>query len=591
MDTIVARLVARASANPDAVAFMRPPPRPGGAWAPVPWGEALDAVREIGAGLAGLGIEPGDRVALIGKNSPEWLAVDFAVQHIGAITVPLYTTFAPEQLAYVVNHAECRAYVFDDADQWERVRAIDVPTVEHFVAMEIEAGEGFTTVDDLRATGRAKLGEDPGLLEDRLAGIGPDDPFSIIYTSGTTGPPKGAVLTHRNALWTADRVGEAVPFKGAEASVCYLPLSHVYERLSTTVVPFAENGPRDGVVYFVPTMERLPEALVAARPTIMASVPRVWEKVRARVMAQVEADRRRAKSVSRALAAGMEAARRRDAGQPVPLRMRLGAWTARNVVGRKVRSALGLDRVRWAVCGAAPISPDVQYFVQALGIPLHQGWGMTETTSAGVLQTDGDLEAGVVGVPLDDVEIRLDEDGEILIRGGNVFAGYYREPEATAAVLGADGWFRTGDIGAWTGDGRLRIVDRKKDLIITAAGKNIGPQEIEKRLKAHPLVAEAMVVGDGRPYLVALLSLDPDETGRLSEEAIREQVGRLVEEVNRAFSRPEQVKRWFVAPGGFPPEALTPTLKLKRRVVLEAFAVDIERLYGGEEPPDVDVDG
>jgi long-chain acyl-CoA synthetase len=344
------------------------------------------------------------------------------------------------------------------------------------------------------------------------------------------------------------------------------------------VVPFSEGGPQ-GTIYFVPSMERLPEALAAARPTIMASVPRVWEKVRARVMAAVEEDPRRAKSVRRALAAGMEAARRRDVGDPVPPRMRFGAWVARNVVGRKVRRELGLDRVHWAVCGAAPISLEVQYFVQALGIPLHQGWGMTETTSSGLVQTADDLEAGVVGVPLQDVEIRLDDDGEILIRGDNVFAGYYREPEATAAVLGDDGWFRTGDIGAWTEDGRLRIVDRKKDLIITAAGKNIGPQEIEKRLKADPLIGEAMIVGDRRPYLVALLSLDHDEVGGREGAGIEDHVAALIDEVNRAFSRPEQIKRWYIAPDGFPPEALTPTLKLKRRVVLAAFADQIEGMY------------
>ena len=578
METIVARLVDRATRDPGATAFMRPPSEPGGEWTPTTWGESLDAVREIGAGLVSLGIEPGDRVGLIGKNSPEWVAVDFAVQHIGGVTVPLYTTFAPEQLAYVVNHAECRAYVFDEAAQWERVRVLEVPTVEQFVGIEVGAGDGYLTLEELRGQGRALLAEDPGVLERRLEGVGPNDPFSIIYTSGTTGPPKGAVLTHRNALWTADRVGEVVPFRETETTVCYLPLSHVYERLSTTVVPFSESGPK-GTIYFVPSMERLPEALAAARPTLMASVPRVWEKVRARVMAAIEEDPRRAKSVRKALAAGMEAARRRDTGERVPPRMRFGAWIARNVVGRKVRHGMGLDRVHWAVCGAAPISPEVQYFVQALGIPLHQGWGMTETTSSGVVQAKDDLEAGVVGVPLQGVEIRLDDDGEILIRGDNVFAGYYREPEATAAVLGDDGWFRTGDIGAWTGDDRLRIVDRKKDLIITSAGKNIGPQEIEKRLKADPLIGEAMIVGDRRPYLVALLSLDPDEVGDADAEG---HVASLIDEVNRGFSRPEQIKRWHIAPEGFPPEALTPTLKLKRRVVLEAFADRIEDMYEDE---------
>jgi long-chain acyl-CoA synthetase len=579
VDTIVARLVERAARNPDVVAFMRPSPEPGGPWTPVTWGEALGAVREIGAGLVALGIKAGDRVALIGKNSPEWLAVDFAVQHIGAITVPLYTTFAPEQLEYVVNHAGCRAYVFDEPQQWERIRVLGVPTVEQFVSMDPTRGEGYNTLDQLRETGRTLLDERPDALETRLLGVKPEDPFSIIYTSGTTGPPKGAVLTHRNALWTADRVGEAVPFGGSETTVCYLPLSHVYERLSTTVVPFAEDGP-EGTIYFVPEMERLPEALVAARPTIFASVPRVWEKVRARVLAQVEADPRRAKAVGKALAAGMEAARRRDTGERIPMRMRFRAWMARNVVGRKVRRALGLDRVRWSVCGAAPISLEVQRFVQALGIPLHQGWGMTETTSAGLLQADDDLEAGVVGIPLDGVQIRLDDDGEILIRGDNVFAGYYREPEATGAVLSEDGWFRTGDIGAWAEDGRLKIVDRKKDLIITSAGKNIGPQEIEKRLKADPWIGEAMVVGDGRPYLVALLSLDPYEALEPPDSTgVVEHLAAAVDEVNLALSRPEQVKKWFVAPGGFPADALTPTLKLKRRVVLEAFAAEIESLY------------
>ncbi|MGH9053790.1 MAG: AMP-dependent synthetase/ligase [Acidimicrobiia bacterium] len=592
-DTIVGRFQTRAREWGDYELWYH---QEEGEWRPTTWVQARLRVESIAAGLLALGMEKGDRVAFVGKNLPSWAATDYGIQHAGAIGVPVYATSAPEQISYVLNHSGSRVYVVDDQEQLDKALRAELPKVERIIAHHLDEE------DDGRVMGMGRLrrlGEEwreahSGELVDRMASLQPDDVLSIIYTSGTTGPPKGVVLTHRNGMWAAAKSAQALQVHDQETLLSYLPLSHVFERLVTTMVPLATESSRF-TVYFVPELPELPAALRHVRPTIFVAVPRVWEKFQARILTEVgEAPPFRQRIFHFAMKGGAEAIQARDEGRSASARARLGAALAKRVVGKKVLGEVGLDHCWFAVSGAAPLAPEVQRFFQALGLPLHQGWGMTETSAPATVQAPDDLEVGVVGRPLEGLDIRVDEDGEILVRGPNVFQGYYEEPDQTREALDEEGWLRTGDVGEFVPGGRLKIVDRKKDIIITSGGKNIAPSEVERALKADGLVGEAMVIGDARPYLVALIALDADEAKAFlhrkgeqvaDDEAlagnplIEEHVGEVVDDVNQRLSRVENVRKWAIVPGGFPTEAVTPTMKLKRRVVFERFADMIEGLY------------
>ncbi|MDP8958885.1 MAG: long-chain fatty acid--CoA ligase, partial [Actinomycetota bacterium] len=567
-----------------------------GRWQPISWLNARLRVEAIAAGLLALGIAKGDRVGLVGKNLPSWVATDYGIQHCGAVGVPVYPTNAPDQIAYVLTHSASRVYFVDDQEQLDKALGAHLPNVERIVAHHLDHEDDGRVmgIGRLRELGEEWLDAHRGELSERMASIGPDDPLSIIYTSGTTGPPKGVVLTHRNCIWTAEQTARRLKVHREERVISYLPLSHIFERLVTTMIPLATEEARF-VYYFVPLLTGLPAALKEVRPTLFVAVPRVWEKFRARILSEVaEAPALRQRIFHFAVHSGTEAVRMRDeGGRPGPM-VKLGAALATKAVGKKVLPEAGLDRCWYAVSGAAPLGGEVQRFFQALGLPLHQGWGLTETTAACTVQPPQDLGTGSVGTPLDGVELSLDEDREILVRGPNVFREYYQDPEKTTEAFDEDGWFRTGDVGELLPGGRLRIVDRKKDLIITSGGKNVAPQELEQRLKTDSLIGEAMVVGDARPYLVALIALDADEARGflhhkgedVREEAelaehplIEEHVAQVVDDVNRRFSRAENVRKWMVVRGGFPDEAITPTMKLKRRVVNDRLAKEIEALY------------
>lgn len=591
-DTIVSRLRTLTARSPDHEVWFE---KRDGAWRPYTLEEVLRWVEEVAAGLVSLGIGPGDRVGLVGENLPSWVATDYGIQQAAALSVPVYPTNSAEQVSYVLGHSGARLYFVDDDEQLAKAEEADLK-VEHIVAQHLGEHEDgrLVGIDSLRSRGRSWLEDHPGGLDERVAGLTADTPVSIIYTSGTTGPPKGVVLTHGNFVWTGRAVVDRLNLRGEHRMLSYLPLSHSFERVVTTVIPMTGDEARFQI-YFVPELPEVPAALREARPTTFVGVPRVYEKFYARILAEVgDAPAFRQRIFHSAVDAGAEAVRIRDEGGRISLGTKLLAGMAKKVVGKKVLREVGLDRCWYAASGAAPLSAEIQRFFQALGLPLHQGYGLTETTAPLAAQPVEELTVGTVGPPLDGVEVRLEEDGEVVVRGPNVFQGYYREPEKTAEVLDAQGWFRTGDIGDFAAGGSLRIVDRKKDLIITAGGKNIAPQEIEKRLKADRLINEAIVIGDGRPYLVALLALDPDETkGFLHHEGIepgspeemaahpvvQQHVEAVVEEVNGKLARVENVRKWRIIPEGFPPEAVTPTMKLKRRVVNERFAGVIEGLY------------
>ena len=568
-----------------------------GAWQTTTWSQARSWVEEIAAGLVALGIDRGDRVGLVGANHPSWVASDYGIQHAGAIGVPLYNTLSTDQTSHVLGHAGARALIVDDQEQLDKALASNIPDVSKIIAHhlgDVDRGR-VIGADRLREMGRQWAADNIGALSDRMNSVSGQDIFSIIYTSGTTGPPKGTVLTQANIVWTLDSVLERLGLTNpVEHVISYLPLSHIFERLTTTCAGLSQANNRFEY-YFVPEFPMLPDALKHARPTFFVGVPRVWEKFEARIKAEVaETPKARQRLFGWATNAGIESVRVRDEGGRASLGTSLGARAATKVVGKKVFGELGLDRCHYAVSGAAPLAPDVQRFFQGMGLPLHQGWGMTETTAACTVQTPAELHVGSVGKPLDGVELKLEDDGEVKVRGGNIFQGYYNEAEKTTEALSKDGWLSTGDIGVVTPEGALRIVDRKKDIIITAGGKNIAPQEIESRLKADGLVAEAIVIGDQKPFLVTLISLDPDEVRPFlhhqgiependselyKHPKVLDHVDKVVAGVNDQFSRAEGLRKWSIIDGGFPPEALTPTLKLKRSVVNGLFSDEIEALY------------
>jgi long-chain acyl-CoA synthetase len=530
-------------------------------WRPVAWDEPAERVDELARGLLARGVRHGDRVAILSRTRLEWILLDWAVMSIGAVVVGLYPTSSAKECEYVLGHCEAVLAFAEDEEQTRKLVSIrgSLPNLREVIP--------FDRLEKLEADGRlaTHLRPEP---------VAEEDLATLIYTSGTTGPPKGCMLTHRNLVTAAIRVVEGMNRPG-DVVLLFLPLAHSYARLAHQA-----TAHRGATVALVADVVRLPEALVAVQPTILPAVPRVYEKIHANTLGEIEhAGGLRRRIGLWALSVGARASRARRHGGRVPPILALEERLADRLVFAKVRGRLG-GRLRVGISGAAPLSTDVMEFFHALGVPVIEGYGLTETASSATANEPGDFRIGTVGRPVDGAELRLAEDGEILIRGDSVFAGYYKEPEATALALTEDGWLRTGDVGKIDEDGFLSITDRKKDLIITAGGKNIAPQNLENALKASRFVSQALVVGDRRPYLTALVTLDEEElaTSGLDPQKL---VQGLVDDVNRDRMRVEQIKRFEILPRDFSQEEgeVTPTLKLRRRVIHEHFADEIERLY------------
>jgi long-chain acyl-CoA synthetase len=530
-------------------------------WRPVSWDEAAERVEALARGLLARGVRHGDRVAVLSRTRLEWILLDWAVMSIGAVVVGLYPTSSAKECEYILGHCEAVLAFAEDDEQARKLVSIRgaLPALREIVP--------FDWLEKLESDGRLAKHLQPQPVEE-------DDLATLIYTSGTTGPPKGCMLTHRNLVTAAIRVVEGMNQPG-DVVLLFLPLAHSYGRLAHQTASH-----RGATVALVADVARVPEALAAVRPTVLPAVPRVYEKVHANTLGEIErAGGLRTRIGLWALKVGSRASRARRDGAQVGGLLALQERLAERLVFAKVRERLG-GRLRVGVSGAAPLSPDVMEFFHSLGVPVIEGYGLTETASSATVNAPGDFRIGTVGRPVEGAEIQLADDGEILIRSEAVFAGYYKEPEATAAVLGDDGWFRTGDVGAIDDDGFLRITDRKKDLIITAGGKNIAPQNLENALKASRFVSQALVVGDRRPYVAALVTLDDAEVAA-SGHSGRELVQSLVDDVNRDRMRVEQIKRFAILPRDFSQEEgeVTPTLKLRRKVIHEHFADEIERLY------------
>jgi long-chain acyl-CoA synthetase len=555
-------------------------------WREVSWAEADERVRAYASGLLARGVKKGDNVALLARNSLDWALLDFAFAQIGAVGIPVYASSSARDVAYLLEHSEAVGIVCEDAAQLAKVEEVadELSSLEHVLT--------FHDLDGLAAHGRDFAETSPTALDDATAAIDESDLFTIIYTSGTTGPPKGCMLSNLNyhAMATVVDRMEQTYYREDDVMLLYLPLAHNYGRLMLLL------GAHVGfTIAFLADPLRVAEALPQVRPTLLPSVPRVYEKVHTAVLAKFDAATgAKRRLIDWSLPIGREVSRLEAEGKAVPAGLRTKHKVADKLVFSKVREPLG-GRLRMPGSGGAPLSKEIIEFFDAVGVRIAEGYGLTECTTACTTNRPDVYRFGSVGKPLPGFDVRIAEDGEIEVRSDTVFQGYYKEPEATAAVLGADGWLKTGDIGRLDEDGFLFITDRKKDILVTAGGKNVAPQNIENELKTSKYVSQALVVGDALPYVAALITLDPVEIERwaaeqgidgdaaaLSTDArVRDLVQGVVDDANRERSRFEQIKRFAILPRDFTMQdgEITPTLKLRRRAVQDHFAGEIEALY------------
>jgi long-chain acyl-CoA synthetase len=558
----------------------------------------FEQVRAFSLGLRALGLEPGERVALVSESRPEWVVADLAVMTAGAVTVPLYPTLSSPQMWFILNETAARFAVVSNASQVAKIREVDERSHElrTIVVMEGEAQGGpfrVLTMADVVAIGRRTLATDPGAAvryRDEAAAISPDALATIVYTSGTTGDPKGVMLTHRNIVSNVIATQGWIALSPADRLLSFLPLSHVFER----VVLF--RCLYDGVsVYFAETMTSVARDLQRVKPTVMTGVPRAWEKFYGAIqegLDKIEGPRR--KLAGWAVGVGYESARLRLAGKTPSRLLEVKRAVADHLVFSKIRERLG-GRIRFLVSGSAPLSPKIGEFFFAINVPILEAYGLTES-SPGISGNPMDAPRfGSVGRPLPGVEVRIGPDGEILVRGPNIMQGYYRRPEATAEAL-AGGWLHTGDIGELSADGYLTITDRKKDLIVTSGGKKIAPQPLENLLKMDPLVSEAVLIGEQRRFPAALLvpdfaKLEARIEAMKLKAASREELVRhpevlqlyqdVLDRLNGSLAQFERVKRFALLPTEFTMERgeLTPTMKVRRQVVEQRWRPLIDTIY------------
>ncbi len=563
-----------------------------GRFIPISTAECEARVRRLSAGFRELGLRPGDKVVIFSENRPEWVMTDFAVLAAGGITVPIYTSLMPEQVKYIINDSDATIVVCSKRDLWLKVDAVrhELPKVRHFVMIDDEAPQGVLTLAEVMGRGRPAAESGPDAFDTLAASIRPDDVASIIYTSGTTGTPKGVMLTHGNFVSNTKALDAVTDFVHTDVILSFLPLSHVLERMTT--FSFLYKG---ASIAYAESVDTVAENLVEVRPTIMISVPRLFDKIYAKVMDNVLAMSSAKKLVFFwALRTGKRYGRRKLRHEPIPRSLAVRRALAHRLVFEKILEKTG-GRVKFFVSGGAPLSKDVAEFFYAMGITILEGYGLTETSPVLTCNTFDKLRFGTVGPPVPGVEIRVAADGEILARGPNVMKGYYKKDAETREVL-VDGWLHTGDIGHFDADGFLVITDRKKDLIVTAGGKNVAPQPIENQLKTNPYILNAVVVGGSRKFISALVVPDfekleayarthgipfADRTALCASTEIRDF---LLAEVNRAtpdLASYERIKKIAVLDRDFDMDLgeVTPTLKVRRSFVEKKYKPLIDALY------------
>ncbi|HEY7014215.1 MAG TPA: AMP-binding protein [Streptosporangiaceae bacterium] len=574
----------------------------GGPWQTITWEQTRQQAFELAAGFVALGLQPGERVALMMPNRVEHVLADFGVVHAGGVPVTFYATLAADQIGYVASDCDARIAVLDGAPELARWQAVlgQLPGLKKIIvrdAAACPAGDQYLSWADFAALGRERLAAAPSEVADQVAAISPDDPATVLYTSGTTGNPKGVIITHRSVLYEVGTGSHTGFMADRTRWVSYLPLAHIAERMFTIYLPFHHGW---HVHFCHNAAAELLGTLGAVRPTAFFGVPRVWEKIQAGIQALLATEQDPAKraAVEAAMATGLKYVRSREFGNTTPDGLAEEFRQADAAVLQPIRSLLGLGEATMVASAAAPLPPDVGDFFAGLGLTILDVYGMTETTGAFTTNIPDAFRLGTVGRAVPGVEVKIAEDGEILTRGPLNTPGYLNLPDRTAELIDEEGWLHTGDIGSIDADGFVSVVDRKKELIITSGGENIAPAAIENLLVAHPLIGQALSYGDRRPYVVALLTLDGDmapawarargiEAGSLAEladnQAVLDAVAEAVAEANARLARVQQVKRWRLLPVEWTAESeeLTPTLKLKRRVVHAKYADVIDALYAG----------
>jgi long-chain acyl-CoA synthetase len=609
--TIIARFHERVRTHPEKVALRY---KDDGSWRDITWREYGDAVKSVGKALHALGFKPGDKMALLSGNRVEWHFADIGCISFGGATAPVYTTNSPEQVAYIVEHSDSKVAFVDNIEQLEKILKVrsELPALQKVVVFE--GAESASSDKDFVLTWGDFLaladGVDDRVYEDVTANIQPEDLATFVYTSGTTGPPKAVMLSHSNVWWTCTHSEQHIPIGDAEGgrALSYLPLSHIAERMISHFLQIY-YGTQTWFGGGVPT---LIEDLQECKPSYFFAVPRVWEKFYAGVtakMAAADPDDRKVKIAKKAIEVGrrvteleQEAVARGGtmADARIPLGLRLQHGVLDKLALTKVRAAFGLEECKLALSAAAPLAPELIWFFHSVGIKITEGYGQSEDNGPTTWNPPQSILIGTVGTAFPELEVELADDGEVLVRGGNVMRAYYKNEEATKETIDSDGWLHSGDVGEFNEHGYLKITDRKKDIIITAGGKNIAPQEIENRLKFHTLLSQVVVIGDRRPFLTALVTLDEEKAPAFAREHGIEgdlaaicrhertlmEVQAAVDDLNANLAKVEGIKKFRVLERDFLQEEneITPTLKVKRRSIHELYADAIEEMYETDSP-------
>ncbi len=570
-----------------------------GLWHDISWNDYQDQVRSVACALMLLGLKKGDTVAIIGDNCPEWVFTDLGIQCCGAVTTGVYATNAWQQVEYVVENSEAKFFFVENEEQldkWLRFKD-NVPKLKKVIVWDTEGLRHFKdpmvmTFDELVETGSKMAADNPEMFAKRIAGIEPDDLSVLIYTSGTTGPPKGAMLTHGNCIWMGRAITTDNPMTSEDEVMSFLPLCHIFEQLFTVLGHITCGF----IVNFIESPDTVAENMMEISPTVGYAVPRIWEKYYSAIQIRMsDATWFKRLIFFMALKIGKKRASLKMDFKAVPFYLEVVYQLAYFAVFRKLRERMGFDRIRVTISGAAPIAPEILRFYQSIGVNLVEAYGQTEGTGVTSVSRIGRVKFGAVGQPLTGLEVKIAEDGEILVKSPGVFKGYFKNPEATAETL-VDGWLHSGDVGELDEDGFLKITDRKKDIIVTAGGKNITPQYIENKLKASVYINDAVVIGDRRKYLTCLIMIDEDNVVKYAQDqkiqfstykdlTLHDDIRKLIQDeikaVNESLARVEQVKKFCILPKKLYEEdgKVTPTMKVKRKFVNEAFCELIDSMY------------
>lgn len=570
-----------------------------GVWTKISWNQYRENVRAAGMGLLALGVKKGQCVSILSENNPEWLFCDIATQCIGGISVGIYPTNSASEVSYIIHHSESRVFFVEDEEQLDKVLVTrkELPLLQKVIVYDMKGLRDFNdplvmSFDDFMGFGRSEAKKDPGKFDELWPQVKPEDIALMVYTSGTTGPPKGAMISHRNVIWTNQALGEANPIYETDEILSFLPLCHIAERNMTTFSSLTYGQ----VVNFAENLETVPADIREISPHVFFAVPRIWEKFYSGIVLKMQDSTWLEKKMFQwAIKTGEKVSAYKLSHRKVPVLWKIKYACADFTSFRNLKRSIGLERGRFVFSGGAPISPDVLKFFHAMGIPIREVYGQTEDTGPTTIHQGSDIKLGTVGKPIPGIEVKIADDGEILVKGPNVFQGYYKDPELTKEYI-VDGWLHSGDVGRFDDEGNLMITDRKKDIIITAGGKNVTPSYIENKLKFSPYITDAIVIGDRKKYLTALIMIDDENVTQYAQDKripfttykslchnkeIIELIQEEVNAVNKTLAQVESIKKFQLIDIKLTSDdqELTATMKLKRKYVAERFKDLIESMY------------